>query len=71
MGKVKKKGNQDEWEVSDPRPLLSSLLPTSIPRGLLLHISHSHTVTYVLPFALFSATAIRCSGPSQCAVSES
>lgn len=47
MGNAKEK-NQDEWEAFDPWPFFSSLLPTSIPLGPLLHISHSLAVTYVL-----------------------
>lgn len=37
-----------EWVVFDLWPFFSSLLPTFIPLGPLLLISHSLTVTYVL-----------------------
>lgn len=57
MGNAKEK-NQDEWEAFDPWPFFSSLLPTSIPLGPLLHISHSLTVTYVLLSLCFR----RCAG---------
>lgn len=65
----KEKENQEEWEVFDSWPF-RSLLPTSIPLGLLLHISLSHS-DICPPFCFVSTTAIRCSEPSQCVLSAS
>lgn len=44
---------QEEWVVFDLWPFFSSLLPTFIPLGLRLLISHCHIVTHVLIMLCF------------------